>query len=87
MKHNLRVVASIEARMGSSRLPGKVLKEFGSETALSLLIKRLKKCQNLDDIVVATTIEKKDEPIVDWCKKNEIDLAIKIIEKVCSQIK
>ena len=72
MKYNLRVVASIEARMGSSRLPGKVLKEFGSETALSLLIKRLKKCQNLDDIVVATTIEK-DEPIVDWCKKNEID--------------
>ena len=73
MKYNLRVVASIEARMGYSRLPGKVLKEFGSETALSLLIKRLKKCQNLDDIVVATTIEKKDEPIVDWCKKNEID--------------
>ena len=72
MIDNLRVIASIEARMGSSRLPGKVLKEFGNETALSLLVKRLKKCQNIDDIVIATTIEQKDEPIVNWCLKNEI---------------
>ena len=72
MKDNLRVVASIEARMGSSRLPGKVLKEFGNETALSLLVKRLKKCQNIDDIIIATSTEEKDEPIVNWCLKNEI---------------
>tara|TARA_Y100001970_G_C14234237_1_gene860768 strand:+ start:1103 stop:1855 length:753 start_codon:yes stop_codon:yes gene_type:complete len=72
MQDKMRVVASIEARMGSSRLPGKVLKNFGNETALSLLIKRLKKCEKIDDIVVATSIENKDEPIIDWCINNNI---------------
>ena len=68
----MKIVASIEARMGSSRLPGKVLKKFGNETTLSLLVKRLKTCKNLDDIVVATTINSIDDLICDWCKKNKI---------------
>tara|TARA_Y100001970_G_scaffold275247_1_gene376227 strand:+ start:3938 stop:4693 length:756 start_codon:yes stop_codon:yes gene_type:complete len=72
MINKKKVVASIEARMGSSRLPGKVLKNFGNETALSLLVKRLKKCKRIDAIVVATTTEKKDEPIINWCLKNNI---------------
>ena len=59
----MRIVASIEARMGSSRLPGKVLKKFGNETTLSLLVKRLKTCKFLDDIVIATTINSKDDLI------------------------
>lgn len=72
MKNSLRKVASIEARMGSSRLPGKVLKNFGEETALSLLVKRLKRSKTLDDIVIATTVEKEDDLICDWCKSNQI---------------
>ena len=68
----MKVVASIEARMGSSRLPGKVLKSFGEETTLSLLVKRLQKCKYLDDIIVATTTESRDEIICDWCKDNSI---------------
>ena len=68
----MKVVASIEARMGSSRLPGKVLKSFGEETTLSLLVKRLQKCNYLDDIIVATTTESRDEIICDWCKDNSI---------------
>ena len=72
MKNKLRKVASIEARMGSSRLPGKVLKGFGNETVLSLLVKRLKRAKTLDDIVIATTIEKRDDLIHDWCKANSI---------------
>ena len=68
----MKIVASIEARMGSSRLPGKVLKSFGEETTLSLLVKRLKKCKYLDDIVMATTTESKDDVICDWCRDNSI---------------
>ena len=68
----MKVVASIEARMGSSRLPGKVLKTFGEETALSLLHKRLKKCKYLDDIIVATTTESRDDIICEWCSTNNI---------------
>ena len=68
----MKIVASIEARMGSSRLPGKVLKNFGEETTLSLLVKRLKTCKLLDDIIVATTINPKDDSICDWCIANNI---------------
>ena len=59
MKKSKKVVASIEARMGSSRLPGKVLKKIGEEEVLSLLVKRLKNCKNIDEILVATTDKKK----------------------------
>ena len=68
----MKIVASIEARMGSSRLPGKVLKRFGKDTTLSLLIKRLKTCKFLDDIVVATTISSRDDLICNWCLENNI---------------
>tara|TARA_B100000212_G_scaffold338344_1_gene314712 strand:- start:803 stop:1555 length:753 start_codon:yes stop_codon:yes gene_type:complete len=72
VKNKLRKVASIEARMGSTRFPGKVLKKFGNETALSLLVKRLKRAKTLDDIVIATTVEKRDDLIYDWCESNSI---------------
>jgi len=72
MKKNLNIVASVEARMGSSRLPGKVLKNIGEIDMLTLLIKRLKKSKLLDDIVVATSSKKGDNLISDWCKKNNI---------------
>ena len=58
--------------MGSKRFPGKVLKKFGNETALSLLVKRLKRSRTLDDIVIATTVERRDDLIYDWCKSNSI---------------
>ena len=68
----MKIVASIEARMGSSRLPGKVLKNFGDETTLSLLIKRLKRSKYLNEIIIATTVNPKDDLICSWCLKNNI---------------
>ena len=73
MNPRLNIVASIEARMGSSRLPGKVLKKFSNIEALALLVKRLKKCRYLSDIIVATTINAEDDLIVSWCKQNNIN--------------
>lgn len=67
-----KVVATIEARMTSSRLPGKVLMPLYGEPALGRLIERLKGCPLLDDIVVATTVNKTDEPIIDYCRQNRI---------------
>ena len=59
--------------MGSSRLPGKVLKKIGNENVLSLLVKRLKCCKQVHEIVVATTFNEKDDLIVNWCKQNNIN--------------
>ena len=65
-----KIMASIEARMTSSRLPGKVLMEsLPGVSMLEYMINRVKKSNNIDDIIVATTINKEDDPIVELCKK------------------
>lgn len=62
-----RIVAVIEARMNSSRLPGKVLKPLldgPHNSNLEILIRRLSKSKKIDQIVIATTQEKEDDLIV-----------------------
>ena len=63
-----RVVASIEARMGSSRLPGKVLMDINGKPALWRLVDRLRRCNLLDDIVVATTKANSDDLLYEACQ-------------------
>lgn len=71
----LKVGAIIQARFDSTRLPGKVLKKlpFGSnETVLSQINSRLLQVKEIDEVIVATSDEKNDEIIVEYCKKNNI---------------
>jgi spore coat polysaccharide biosynthesis protein SpsF len=68
----LRVVASIEARMGSSRLPGKVLMDINGKPALRRLVDRLGMCRSLDGIVVATSISAGDDVLARWCAENGV---------------
>lgn len=63
MYNHLNIVATIEARMTSSRLPGKVLLPIGGQPALGLLINRLKQSRYLDAIIVATTTNETDDSI------------------------
>lgn len=58
-----RVIASIEARMGASRLPGKVLKPIAGVPALARMIRRVKRAETLDGIVVATTDREPDADV------------------------
>jgi len=60
-----RIASIIEARITSSRLPGKVLKKILGKPTLELMIERLKRIQCLDDIIIATTINKSDDLIVE----------------------
>ena len=63
----------IQARMGSSRLPGKVMEKLDEDnTVLSYVIRQLKHSKFLDDIVVATTSLKRDEVIVDFLEREGI---------------
>ena len=65
----LKIVASIEARMSSTRLPGKVLmKTINGDSMLEFMLKRLKKSKYIHEIIIATTINKADDPIVDLCE-------------------
>lgn len=60
----MKYLAIIQARCGSSRLPSKVLKELEGKTALERVIERVQKAKLVDEVVVATTINKEDTPIV-----------------------
>jgi spore coat polysaccharide biosynthesis protein SpsF (cytidylyltransferase family) len=69
----MKVVCSIEARMKSSRLPGKVLKEVCGKPILLHIVDRVKRSKKIDDIVVATTTSPEDDKIADLCRENNIN--------------
>ncbi|NWF37927.1 NTP transferase domain-containing protein [Mariprofundus sp. NF] len=58
-----RIAAIIEARMTSSRLPGKVLMDVCGKPALQHLVDRLRQVETIDDIVIATTYNFDDDPV------------------------
>jgi spore coat polysaccharide biosynthesis protein SpsF len=67
-----RVVATIEARTGSTRLPNKVLLEILGRPVLALMIERLRRSRYIDELVVATTTAPRDEPIVSLCARENV---------------
>lgn len=65
-------VAIVQARMGSTRLPGKVLLPLTGRPVLDHVVSRLGYCKTLAQTVVATTIEVMDDPIAEWCISNGV---------------
>lgn len=72
VREHIRIVAVIQARMGSTRLPGKVLKSIAGQPLLWHIVHRLKACHLLEEIAVATTGNPADDAIVDWCNSNGV---------------
>ena len=70
----MRVVAIVQARMNSSRLPGKVLKLLAGKPVLQHINERLSKCRLIDEIVFATSQEISDNPIEDFCSNQNISI-------------
>lgn len=69
----VRVVAAIQARMGSTRLPGKVLADVGGTPMLALTIRRLRRAQTLSAICVATTTSAADDPVAALAGDQDVD--------------
>lgn len=69
MSTQRRASVVIQARMGSSRLPGKVLREIKGKSLLEILINRVRRAKRVDRIIVATTTSKADDAIVSACSK------------------
>ena len=68
----MKVLLITQARIGSTRLPGKVLLPIGEESILSIHLKRLKECVLINQIVVATTFENSVDRLIDICKESEV---------------
>lgn len=65
----MKVVAIIQARMGSTRLAGKVLEDLGGDMVLARVVNRTRRAKTLNSIVVATTKQPADDAIVGLCKE------------------
>ncbi len=61
------VIAIVQARMGSTRLPGKVLLDLAGKPMLVRDIERIQRATKIDDIVIATTKKPEDDKIITMC--------------------
>ena len=61
----MKRVCVVQARMGSTRLPGKVLLDLAGRPMLAQLLRRLRACASLDEIVIATSVAASDDPIAE----------------------
>ena len=61
----MRVVAIVQARMGSTRLPDKVMKPIGGVPMIAILLARLARATEVDEIVVATSADPRNQPLAD----------------------
>lgn len=68
----MKRVIIIQARMTSTRLPGKVLMDLAGRPMLTQQLRRLKNCRLADDIVVATTTNDADTPLVELAGREEV---------------
>jgi spore coat polysaccharide biosynthesis protein SpsF len=71
----MKVVAIVQARTGSTRLPGKVLKDIGGETMLSRVVARLRRTRLINEVLIATTDLAVDDAIVTECRKCSVPVS------------
>ena len=74
MKKNIKYGAILEARMGSTRLPGKSLFDLNGEPLIKRVIDRIKSSNRLDQIVLATTDNSIDDILVHYAEEINIDV-------------
>ncbi len=65
----MKIVAIVQARMGSTRLPGKVMKTMAGIPMIELLLARLSRAEEVNQIIVATTVDARDQALVAHVQK------------------
>jgi spore coat polysaccharide biosynthesis protein SpsF len=69
---SVNVVAIIQARMSSTRLPGKVLLPLAGKPVLEHVVSRIAQCSTIDAIVVATSLDPSDDVIEQWSREHAV---------------
>lgn len=70
----MKYLAIIQARCGSTRLPNKVLKQINGKSQILRVIERVKQSKYVDKIIVATSIEENNLPLIKECVENNIQV-------------
>ena len=70
----IKVAAIIQARMSSTRLPGKVLLPLAGKPVIQHIVDRLKLCRSVRDIVVATSVDSSDDILAQFCTSQNINI-------------
>ncbi len=68
----VKTVAIIQARMGSTRLPGKVLTELGDRPAIAWVVRAARETIGIDEVWVATSTARSDDAVAAWCESNDV---------------
>src|SRR5690242_17579792 len=76
----MKTVAIIQARITSTRLPGKVLLDLAGMQVLAWVVRAAKSIVDVDEVVVATSND--DSQIADWCAKNNVTCSQGSLEDV-----
>ena len=69
----MKVNAIIQARCGSTRFPNKVFADINGKPLLWHVVSRVKYAKKIDDIIVATTVNYKDDKIEEWCSSEGVN--------------
>lgn len=67
----MRVVAVVQARMGSTRLPGKMMLPIGGTEAIRRVVRRVRRAEEIDEVVVATTTQRRDDLIAEEARRED----------------
>jgi spore coat polysaccharide biosynthesis protein SpsF len=82
---NPKVLAIIQARMSSRRLPGKVLLELNGEPTILRIVKRLEKASTVDEVIVATSLDQSDNKLFEFLNSKGIKCFRGDLEDVLSR--
>ncbi len=74
MVKKMDIKCFVQARMGSSRLPGKVLKRVGKDTLIEFMFKRLKLSKKINQIFLATSDHSENNSLCDIAKRNNVEV-------------
>src|SRR3989338_1431126 len=85
MKAASRVGIVIQARMSSTRLPGKVMLPLSGREMLWHVVERCRKSRRADTVIVATSNDTSDDPLAAWCQKNDIPVFREDLHNVLSR--
>lgn len=80
-----KVVAIIQARMGSTRLPGKMMMQILGKPIIAHVFDRVKQAKNLSAVWLATTTDPADDVLADWAKKNNVPVYRGSVNDVCDR--